>query len=182
MGDFMAEPQFISRHPLADSAPHGIEMPGVNHFELVDDARIHSVLAFRGAEQGVSGVLVALPPSEVRHVGPGEWLLVSGDGAQAPQIDGAMVVDQSHGRTLFRLSGPDSIAILMRGVAVDLAGGALPIGGSTSMAFGHLSINLARIAENAFEVIVGRSFAESLYHDVRQAGRAFGLTFGVRGG
>lgn len=45
-----------------------------------------------------------------------------------------------------------------------------------------LAINLARIAETGFELVIGRSFAESLYHDVRQAGRGFGLTFGVSGG
>lgn len=176
----MAEIQFIARHPLAESAAHGIEMPGVNHLELVDGARVHAVLAFRGHEQTVSGVLSRLPAGQARAVGPGEWLLVSCDDAQAPQIDGAMVVDQSHGRTLFRLSGPDAVAILMRGVAVDLAGGALPVGAAASMAFGHLSINLARVGQHAFELVVGRSFAESLYHDVRLAGRAFGLTFGVR--
>lgn len=176
----MAETQFISRHPLAESAPHGIEMPGANHLELIDGARIHAVLAFRDSAQVVAGIVAARPLGQARNVGPGEWLLVSGDAGQAPEIDGAMVVDQSHGRTLFRLSGPDATAILMRGVAVDLAGGAMPVGGSASMAFGHLSINLARMTENAFELIVGRSFAESFYHDMRQAGRAFGLTFGVR--
>lgn len=177
----MAETHFISRHPLSESAPHGIEMPGANHLELVDGARIHSVLAFKGQEQAVSGILAALPPGRARHVGPGEWLLVSGDAAQAPEIDGALVVDQSHGRTLFRLTGPDCIAILMRGVALDLTGGAMPVGGASSMAFGHLAINLARISENGFELVVGRSFSESLYHDLRQAGRAAGLTFGVGG-
>jgi heterotetrameric sarcosine oxidase gamma subunit len=90
-------------------------------------------------------------------------------------------VDQSHGRTLFRLSGPDAASILMRGVAIDLAGGALAVGASASMAFGHLSINLACLGPDCFELVVGRSFAESLYHDMRQAGRAFGLTFGVQG-
>ena len=49
------------------------------------------------------------------------------------------------------------------------------------MAFGHLSINLTRTGEYSFDIVVGRSFAESLYHDLRQAGRAFGLTFGVDG-
>lgn len=176
----MSETQFIARHPLAESAPHGIEMPGANHFELIDTARIHSVLAFRGADLEVVGTLARLPAGQVRNVGPGEWLLVSGDAAQAPAVEGAMAVDQSHGRTLFHLSGPDCIAILMRGVAVDIAGGAMPVGSSASMNFGHLSINLARVADNAFELIIPRSFAESLYHHVRQAGRAFGLTFGVR--
>ena len=175
----MTETHFISRHPLNESAPHGIEMPGANHLELIDGARIHSILAFRGEERSVVAILAALPAGRVRNAGPGEWLLVSGDAAQAPEIGGAMVVDQTHGRTLFRLSGPDCIDILMRGVAVDLAGGALPEGGSANMAFGHLSINLARLPANTYEMIVGRSFAESLYHDIRQAGRAFGLTFGV---
>lgn len=178
----MAETHFLSRHPLSESAPHGIEMPGANHLELVDGIRVHSVLAFKGSEQAVAAILAAFPAGDVRRVAPGEWLLVSGDAAQAPEIDGAMVVDQSHGRTLFRLSGPDAVGILMRGVAVDLAGGAMTVGGSASMAFGHLAINLARSGENSYEMIVGRSFAESLYHDVRQAGRAFGLTFGVGAG
>ena len=177
----MAETHFISRHPLTESAPHGIEMPGANHLELVEDARIHSVLAFHGVEAVVAGVLAALPPGTVRNVGPGEWLLVSRDPEQAPAIDGAMLVDQSHGRILFRLSGPDAVSILMRGVAVDLSGGAIPVGGSANTAFGHLSTNLARMSESGFELLVGRSFAESLYHDLRQAGRAYGMSFGVSG-
>lgn len=175
----MAEHHFIARHPLGDDAPHGIEMPGANHFELVDGARVHSVMAFRGQEQAVAGVLTALPVGSLRSAGPGEWLVVSGDASQAPTIDGAMVVDQSHGRAVFRLSGPDCVAILMRGVAIDLVGGAFPPGRSANMAFGHVAINLARMSPDGLEIVVGRSFAESFYHDVRQAGRAFGLTFGV---
>jgi sarcosine oxidase subunit gamma len=169
----------ISKHPLSDAANHGIEMPGANHLELVDGARIHSVLAFRGREQAVAGVLASLPEHGVRNVGPGEWLVVSGDPAQEPEIDGAMVVEQSHGRTLFRLKGPDSIRLLMKGVAADIAGDGFPVGASGSMAFGHLTINLARTGEKDFEIVAMRSFAESLYHDLKLAGREFGLTFAV---
>lgn len=49
------------------------------------------------------------------------------------------------------------------------------------MAFGHLTINLAGIGPAVFEMIVGRGFAESLYHDVKVSGREFGLSFGVSG-
>jgi hypothetical protein len=38
----------ISRHPLTDSTVHGIEMPGANHLELVEAAKIYTVQAFRG--------------------------------------------------------------------------------------------------------------------------------------
>jgi sarcosine oxidase subunit gamma len=169
----------ISRHPLSDSAMHGIEMPGANHLELVDGARIHSVLAFKGREQAVAAALANLAAGSVRTFGPGEWLVVSTDPAQDPQIDGAMVVDQSHGRTLFRLKGPDSIRLLMKGVAVDFAGGGFPVGASGNMAFGHLTVNLARIDQKVFEIVGMRSFGESLYHDLRLAGREFGLSFAV---
>lgn len=170
---------FISKHPLSDSANHGIEMPGSNHLELLDGARIHSVLAFRGREQVVAAALAMLPAGSVRSVGPGEWLVASGDPAQEPAIDGAMVVDQSHGRALFRLQGPDSIRLLMKGIAVDIAGSGFPVGASATMAFGHLTVNLARTGDRAFEIIGMRSLAESLYHDLKLAGREFGLSFAV---
>lgn len=178
----MVEFRLTSRHPLLESAKHGIEMPGANHLELADGARIFSVLAYRGQEQAVAGVLAMLPLGMVRNVGPGEWLIVGDETLRTPAVDGAMVVDQSHGRTLFRLSGPDAVAILMRGVAIDLDGGAMPVGQSASLAFGHVAINLARSSDAAFELVVGRSFAESLYHDLHVAGRAFSLTFGLVGG
>lgn len=169
----------ISRHPLTDTTVHGIEMPGATHLELVDGVRIHSVLAFRGREQAVAATLASLPAGSVRNVGPGEWLFATGDPEQDPQIGGAMIVDQSHGRTLFRLRGPDSVRLLMKGVAVDIAGEGFPVGASASMAFGHLNVNLTRTADRQFEIIVLRSFAESLYHDLKLAGREFGLSFAV---
>jgi sarcosine oxidase subunit gamma len=89
-----------------------------------------------------------------------------------------MVIDLSHGRTLFRLRGPDCLRLLMKGVAVDLAGSFM-VGSSANMAFGHLAINLARTADRTFEIIGMRSFAESLYHDLKLAGREFGLSFAV---
>ena len=170
---------FIAKHPLTDSTMHGIEMPGANHLELIDGVRIHSVLAFKGRGQDVAAVLAQLPLGRVRNVGPGEWLVITHDSAQGLEIDGAMVVDQSHGRTLFRLKGPDSVWLLMKGVGVDIAGNGFPVGASATMAFGHLNINLARAADKAFEIVGMRSFAESLYHDLKLAGREFGLSFAV---
>ncbi|WP_137154790.1 sarcosine oxidase subunit gamma family protein [Rhizobium sp. FKL33] len=168
------------RHPLADGAVHGIEMPNANHLELVEGAGIFSVLAFKGQADGVEAALKAQPGLSPRKVGPGEWLVTTSErSAGLGEIADAMVVDQSHGRTLFRLKGPQAVRILMKGVGVDLPGGALPIGKSAMMAFQHLTVNLARTGDDAFELIVLRSFAESLYHDLRLAGREFSLSFAV---
>jgi heterotetrameric sarcosine oxidase gamma subunit len=178
----MGEPMnltFASRHALTDSTVHGIEMPGANHLELIEGARIHSVLAFKHSAEAVADALGQLLSGSVRRVGPGEWLVVSTDPEASLLIDGAMVVDQSHGRVLFRLSGPDSIRLLMKGVAVDLAGNGFPVGASATMAFGHLTINLMRIDDKRFEIIGMRSFAESLFHDLKLAGREVGLSFAV---
>jgi heterotetrameric sarcosine oxidase gamma subunit len=168
------------RHPLADGAVHGIEMPNANHLELVEGCGIYSVLAFKGQADAVEAALNALSGVNLRKVGPGEWLAVTAErGAGLDEIAGAMVVDQSHGRALFRLKGPQAVRILMKGVGVDLPGGALPVGASAMMAFQHLTVNLARTGDDAFELIVLRSFAESLHHDLRLAGREFSLSFAV---
>lgn len=169
----------ISRHPLTESAVHGIEMPGANHLELVETARIYTVQAFRGKQGAVRDRLAGVEGVSLRFVGPGDWVAVTYD--SPPKIDPgeALVVDQSHGRTLFRLRGPDAIDILMKGVAVDIPGEGLPVGTSANMAFGHLTVNLARTGETEFEIIGARSFAESLFHDLKQAGREFALSFAV---
>jgi heterotetrameric sarcosine oxidase gamma subunit len=167
------------RHPLSDGAVHGIEMPNANHLELVEACGVFSVLALKGQADAVEAALNALSGVSLRKVGPGEWLVVTAErGAGLGDIAGAMVVDQSHGRSLFRLKGPQAVRILMKGVGVDLPGG-FPIGTSAMMAFQHLTVNLARTGDDAFELIVLRSFAESLHHDLRLAGREFSLSFAV---
>ncbi|MBL0372334.1 hypothetical protein JJB09_09865 [Rhizobium sp. KVB221] len=169
----------ISRHPLTDSAVHGIEMPGANHLELVESARIYTVQAFRGQNAAIKSQLLNAPDVSLRFVGPGDWLAVTFNALPKVDPSAALVVDQSHGRTLFRLKGPDVVDILMKGVAIDIAGEALPVGMSANMAFGHLTINVARTGENEFEIVGARSFAESLYHDLKMAGREFALSFAV---
>ena len=166
------------KHPLAETTVHGIEMPGANHLELIDGAIVQSVLALKGWEQSVGNMLMSLPAGSARNVGPGEWLVVGEAGAKLV-LNGVMMVDQSHGRTLFRLRGTQAAQVLMKGVFVDIAGGGFPVGSSANMAFGHLTINLARTGDTQFEILVMRSFAESLYHDLKVAGREFGLTFAV---
>ena len=168
-----------SRHPLVDAAAFGIEMPGPTHLELVVEARIHTVMPFRGHGKVLAQRLKRLKSVSLRTAGPDDWLMVTTD--RVPDIDPAqaLVVDQSHGRTLFRLRGPRAISILMKGVAIDLPGDALPVGTATSLQFEHIPVNLARIEETVFEIIVMRSYAESLRHALSLAGREFGMTTGA---
>lgn len=108
----------------------------------------------------------------VRTAGPGQWLIV-GNSAISPAAFTALCealkpeafgLDQSHGRVRILLKGAMAEQVLSKGTAVDLAISAFPAGCSTSTLIGHITVHLTRIGENIFEIIVLRSFAESLWN------------------
>ena len=143
-------------------------------------------LALRGAAGG--GVtLSALPEGHVvllltragapapdlpglRPAGPGQWFMV-GDSplaaaelAALARLPGVAVSDQSHGRVRIAVAGAQAAAMLAKGTAVDLE--ALPVGASTATLIGPLGVHLTRTADRAFELVVLRSFAAALWHDL----------------
>lgn len=143
--------------------------------------------ALRGA--GGGGVtLTALPEGHVvllltrssapapdlpglRPAGPGQWFLV-GDAPLAAAELAALVArlpevavsDQSHGRVRIAVEGERAAATLAKGTAVDLD--ALPVGAATATLVGPLGVHLTKTAETAYELMVLRSFAAALWHDL----------------
>jgi heterotetrameric sarcosine oxidase gamma subunit len=118
----------------------------------------------------------------LRDCAPGEWLIVSTASGAAVvenllgEIAGASPVDQSDGRVLLRMSGPNVRKILAKCVAVDLHSDAFAIGASANMLCCHVAANLACSDADAFEIIVPRSFAGSVFEQVMEMGREFALT------
>jgi sarcosine oxidase, subunit gamma len=113
-------------------------------------------------------------PCALRQAGPGIWYIV-GDSPLSP--DGvaekeahlgrdAMLIDQSHGRVRLELSGPGSARLLSTGTAVDLGSSRFERGSACETLFGHIGIHLTRTAAESFEILVGRSFAMSLWHEL----------------
>ena len=144
-------------------------------------------LALRGAAGG--GVtLSALPEGHVvllltragapapdlpglRPAGPGQWFLVGDSPLAAAELaelvarlPDVAVSDQSHGRVRIAVAGGQAAAMLAKGTAVDLE--ALPVGASTGTLVGPLGVHLTRTAETAYELMVLRSFAAALWHDL----------------
>lgn len=109
--------------------------------------------------------------SGLRAAGPGQWLMV-GDAPLRPQdladlgdrLPDVAVSDQSHGRVRIAVSGDKAAALLAKGTAVDLD--ALPAGQSVTTLVGQIGVHLTRIGEASFELIVLRSFASALWHDL----------------
>ncbi|CAN7424542.1 MULTISPECIES: sarcosine oxidase subunit gamma family protein [Ensifer] len=175
---------YNNRHAL-DQKLRGTPKPAnADHLEVGHWQAIATVLAHVGLEAAVQRALSSTPDLSLRYCGPGEWLVVSqvdtpvGLMRRLDMLCGtqAHVVDQSDGRVLLRLSGPSVRQILAKGIGVDLHPAAFALGGSTNVLCGHIGINLARTGENAFELIVSRSFAESLFDDLMAMGRAFDLS------
>jgi heterotetrameric sarcosine oxidase gamma subunit len=175
---------YISRHPLDDLLPMEPGIRAVDHLDVPRGLAIVSVMAMDGEEASVTAGLAASGDVSVRFTGPGEWLAVS----QSETPDGlhrnlslllaetAYIFDQSDGRVVFRLSGPNARRILAKGIASDLHPAAFETGTSSNVLCGHISVNLARTGENEFELIVMRSFAVALFDELRVMGREFDLS------
>ncbi len=175
--------QFQERHALEELVSMNAAA-AADHLAVVARQAIVVVLAAEGQEASVAALLTADEEISVRFSAPGEWLVVTG--LQTPELlqqslaallrETAHCVDQSHGRVLLRLSGANSRAILAKGIGIDLHPSAFVIGSSANVLCGHISINLALVDKNSFEIVVMRSFAESLLHDLCEMGRAFDLS------
>ncbi len=114
----------------------------------------------------------------LRAAGPGQWFLV-GDTPLGPDAPGALaaklpdvaISDQSHGRVRIAVAGPKAVAMLAKGTAVDLE--RMPIGRSVTTLVGPLGAHLTRTGETDFELMVSRSFADALWHELEAMAAEF---------
>jgi sarcosine oxidase subunit gamma len=118
--------------------------------------------------------LRSLGKGDVRAVSPGQWFIVGEQplsgvdmktllAALEPQAAG---VDQSQGRVRIRIEGKMTERVLAKGTAVNLSLATFPVGRSAATLIGHIAAHITRIDISAFEIIVLRGFAESLWDDL----------------
>lgn len=103
------------------------------------------------------------------RLGPGEWLLCAPEpeatriaASAAAALTGRhfALVDISHSRVAFAVSGAEAASVLNSGCPLDLAPAAFPAGSATRTLIGKCEVILASTGERpAFEVECGRSFA-----------------------
>lgn len=112
--------------------------------------------------------LDATAPRDLRPFSPGQWLLVSSDLLDHAAIAETLrervdIVDQSHGRVRLELAGPNVEQMLAHATGLDLHAG---LAASTMTLLGHIGVHITRMASDLFELIVMRSFAESLVDEI----------------
>lgn len=111
----------------------------------------------------------------LRPAGPGQWLAVGDGPADHPALaalPGVAVCDQSHGRVRVAVEGEMAAAMLAKGTAVDLE--AMPVGATAATLLGQIGVHLTRTGAAGFELMVLRSLAEALWHDLRGMAAEYG--------
>jgi sarcosine oxidase subunit gamma len=120
-------------------------------------------------------------PHAVRPVSPAQWFIVDDKPMDDEEFRGvcerlqprAVGVDQSHGRVRIRIQGRAVERVLAKGTAVDLSPTAFAVGQSATTLIGHIAAHVTRVADDAFEIIVLRGFAESLWDDLARMSAEF---------
>lgn len=173
MGDLVA------KSPCAGLLPLTIGSVSVTE----EDAGVMtSIAARKGRQKALSQALKAAHgmavPSPGRTTGKagarviwfsrGQVLLIG------PAPDGSLgefaaLTDQSDGWAVVRLEGRGARDVLARLVPLDLRPTAFKRGHTARTELAHMMASLTRVGENAFQIMVFRSMAKTLVHDLKTA-------------
>lgn len=137
---------------------------------------LHVLGAIEPATLAAELAKAGLATSSIRQAGFRQWFVAgaepivpaSFDALAAALAGKAFVTDQSHGRVRIGISGRPSRALLSKGTAVDLDPTVFAEGRSVMTMVGHISAQIVRTGEDSFELTVLRSFAESLWDELRR--------------
>lgn len=169
----------IATAPLRDIAP--LQVAGTTLAQM-DWAQITSIAPVSGRMDAVAAALAArglgFPPpnrfiaagaARIAWTGRDQAFLIGGD---CPDLgDSAAITDQSDAWARFSLAGAAAVETLARYVPIDLRLSALPIGASVRSQLYHVPLCLMRLAEDAFEILVFRSMAQTAWHELETAMR-----------
>lgn len=126
---------------------------------------------------------VTTPVMSVRWVGPDEWLIIV-QGEQAFELEARFdeqltghfsLVNISGGTTIFDVSGNRVVDMLKKSTPIDLHASEFPVGKVVSTVFAKSGAMICRVAEDKFELVVRRSFADYLWLWIQDASREYGL-------
>ncbi|RWO18299.1 sarcosine oxidase subunit gamma family protein [Mesorhizobium sp.] len=144
--------------------------------ETLAEGHVIHVLGKPG-DEGLAARLATLSDGSARAVrvaGPGQWFMVGNATKSHTELSAlietlkpdAFGVDQSQGRVRMLVRGSMVERVLAKGTAVDLSLAAFPVGHSATTLIGHIAAHVTRVGDDAFEIMVLRGFAESLWDDL----------------
>ncbi|WFU11828.1 sarcosine oxidase subunit gamma family protein (plasmid) [Rhizobium sp. CB3090] len=161
-------PALAGRPPIARSGVYIEALPEGTVLHLLANTSFTTMPAL-DTEAKAAGL-------SLRTLSPGQWFAVGTTPFPFAELNElkailkpkADIVDQSHGRVRTAIRGHMATRVLAKGSAVDFALAEFAVGQSTTTLIGHIAVHLTRTEEEAFELIVLRGFAESLWDDLAQ--------------
>jgi len=160
----------------------GLAFPASETLALAAPRRVFSLAAYQGGGAALAGALGTVLPEPGRRAvdggvtylwsGPEAWLaMAEDDGLKtrlAPAAKFAAITDQSDGRAIFLVSGPDAREWLQKLVPVDLHESVFLADHTALTLAGHIPVQIWREADT-FALACFRSFAGALHHALREA-------------
>jgi sarcosine oxidase subunit gamma len=139
-----------------------------------------------GIEPPVTPKWVQGPELAFIWSGPDQWLVYKSaappGGMEAllarPLANLASIVDQSHGRTILRVTGHKAREALAKGVTIDLHPRAFKPGDTAATLASHIAVQLWQIDDHpTYEFAVARGFAQSFWRWLEASAAEFALEF-----
>lgn len=168
----------VTLAPITGGATVLVALPGADRpaASAALEARFGTPLPAAGRVTEKGGVAVL-------WAGAGRWLVTAESlpsGILVTELarvlgPGAALVDQTDGRVSFRLTGPKVTDTLAKLVGLDLDLSAFAVETTAVTALAHVTAQLWRIAPDAFDVSVPRSFIGSVLEAVAEAAAEHGL-------
>jgi sarcosine oxidase subunit gamma len=153
-----------------------------------DPAFANGVHQALGLQLPVALTLVAQGETSLQWMGPDEWLLVVPQGeefAAEQRLRDALaglhiqVVNVSGGQTLLELSGDNVRELLMKSTPYDVHPSNFPVGKAVATHFAKSQLVIRHTAENVWELVVRRSFADYIWLWLQDASAEYGLAIEV---
>lgn len=119
----------------------------------------------------------------IQWMSPDEWLVIVPAGREFATENRLREVLSGHyavmnvsgGQTVLELSGPAVRDVLMKSTPYDVHPRNFPVGKAVSSVFAKSSAIIRRVAEDRWELVIRRSFADYLYRWVLDASEEFGV-------
>ncbi|HLH88947.1 MAG TPA: sarcosine oxidase subunit gamma family protein [Xanthobacteraceae bacterium] len=166
------------------SEPGDGASPATARLALLEGRAICLVLAAAAARDEIGMRLTTLAGQHgfsARWAGVDRWFVVAtGEpGRLAATLQEALaghasILDQSDGQVAIGIAGDSARATLAKGIALDLHPENFKPGDAAATRLGHVAIQLARTGADAFEILVPRSYAMSVWESLAEMAAEFG--------
>jgi len=149
-----------------------------------DPAFAKGVQDVLGMDLPVALTLVANGETSLQWMGPDEWLLIVPKGeefATEQRLREALagqhiqIVNVSGGQTLVELSGEKVRELLMKSTPYDVHPSNFPVGKAVGTHFAKSQLTIRHTAEDVWELVVRRSFADYIWLWLQDASAEYGL-------